>query len=73
MEDTNASIIYCDNGPDSARYCEVFADVVRSLGLQPVFYSGVGMNIRNSNLDRELRDDFYQATLAVVRLTGDDR
>jgi hypothetical protein len=72
MADANSSIIYCDNGPYSDIYCAVFSDVVRSLGLRPVFYSGVGANIRNSSLDRELRDNFYNAGLAVVRLAGED-
>jgi hypothetical protein len=70
VADTNASIIYCDNGPDSARYCEVFADVVRSLGMRPVSYSSVGAAIRSSNQDHQLRDEFYQAAVAVIRLAG---
>jgi hypothetical protein len=72
VTDATSSVIYCDNGPNSEQYGEVFTDVVRAIGLRPIVYRGVGAASRRSTLDRELRDDFYQGALAVVRLAGEE-
>jgi hypothetical protein len=72
VADTDASIIYCDNGLDSAQFCAVFEDVVKSLAFRPVHYSGVGVAVRTSNQDKQLRDDFYEAIVAVIRLAGNE-
>jgi hypothetical protein len=65
-------VFYGDNcEPSSERgdYIEAFTDVVRSLGLRPVFYNGAGADTKNSSLDREIRDDFYKAKAAVIRVS----
>jgi hypothetical protein len=36
------------------------------VGLKPVSYAGAGKAVRQSNLDREMRDDFYAARVIVL-------
>lgn len=42
--------------------------IIESFGLVPLIYEGVRLRVRESTLDRELRDDFYSAHLIVILL-----
>lgn len=49
-------------------YSDAASQTIRALGLVPLVYEGAGLNVRNSNLDREIRDDFYQSKVVVLLL-----
>jgi hypothetical protein len=68
MADTDASVVYCDNRPDSPQFCAVFADVVKSLAFRPVHYSGVGGGVRASVVDQRKSLGGPSATTAVLFL-----
>ena len=59
-------VFYADNSRDYLTRCDVFARVVRAAGLVPVFYGGVGNVVRQSNVDAEIRSDFYAARAIVL-------
>lgn len=42
--------------------------IIDSFGLVPLIYEGVRLRVRESSLDREIRDDFYSAHLIVILL-----
>lgn len=46
----------------------IFAEVAQSSGFYPVHYTGLPLNVRNSNIDREVRDDFYGSQVVVLYL-----
>lgn len=71
MATSRKSVCYVDNGPDSMAYCQTAWRVIEARGLRPVTYANARLGIRDSNLDKELRDDFYSAEIAAVRLNGD--
>ena len=43
-------------------------EIIDSFGLVPLIYEGVRLRVRESSLDREIRDDFYSAHLIVILL-----
>lgn len=43
-------------------------NIIESFGLVPLIYEGVRLRVRESSLDREIRDDFYSADLIVILL-----
>ena len=43
---------------------------MQDVGFVPIVYTGIGQASRQSTVDRQLRDDFYRAEIAVVRLAG---
>lgn len=64
---------FCHNGMGISDYDTAARQTIESLGLILFYYSGVTLAVRNSNLDREIRDDFYNAKVAVVLLCGKDQ
>lgn len=44
--------------------------IIDSFGLVPLIYEGARLRVRESSLDREIRDDFYSAHLIVILLDG---
>jgi hypothetical protein len=58
-------VFFADNSQDYQARCDVFRRTVRSMGLQPMVYAGAVNAVRQSNLDREMRDDFYAARAIV--------
>ncbi len=61
-------IFYADNGSQDSQYCQAAIKVIQDLGLIYFFYQGAGLDARRSSLDREIRDDFYNAKVVVVVL-----
>lgn len=61
------NIFYTDNQREST-YCPIAVRIIQDLGLIPYFYKGAGLSVRNSSLDREIRDDFYNAKVVVIVL-----
>jgi hypothetical protein len=59
-------VFFADNSKDCQARCAVFQRTVQGMGLEPVFYAGAGEAFRQSNLDREMRDDFYAARAIVL-------
>jgi hypothetical protein len=59
-------VFYADNSKDYLTRCDVFARMVRATDLVPVFYGGVGNVVRQSNVDAEIRSDFYAARAIVL-------
>ena len=51
-------------------YCYLAFDIIQSYGLIPFVYANAGLSIRNSSLDREIRDDFYQCKATILILHG---
>jgi predicted methyltransferase len=61
-------VFFCTN---SAKVNDSFVaafQTIQSLNLVPLAYAGVRLRVRNSNLDQEIRHDFYMASLAVIFL-----
>lgn len=59
------SVFYCDNNAGSG-FNGVAFRTVKNLGLTPLVYAGVGLEVRKSSLDKEIRDDFYRSKVVVV-------
>lgn len=43
-------------------------EIIGSFGLVPLIYEGARLSVRESSLDRQIRDDFYSAHLIVILL-----
>lgn len=41
---------------------------VQSIGLVSLNWENAGLEMRNSNFDREMRDDFYKSKVAIIAL-----
>jgi hypothetical protein len=65
-------VFFADNSKGYLERCQTFATTARDLGLVPFWYGGVGRTVRDSNVDREIRDDFYGAQ-AIVLYFGDPK
>lgn len=59
-------VFFTDNSKGYLERCNTFAKIVRSIGLDPVFYGGAGAAVRRSNQDKEIRDDFYGVQAIVL-------
>jgi hypothetical protein len=59
-------VFFADNSKDYLERCGAFTRTARGLGLSPVTYGGAGTAVRQSNQDREMRDDFYCAQAIVL-------
>jgi hypothetical protein len=70
MGNGNQTVCFCDNGPEGQAYAKAYRDVVNEENLTPISHVGAGRDVRTSSLDRELRDDFYNAVVLIVRLSG---
>lgn len=49
-----------------ARLSGAVAQAIASRGVKPVSYAGITRAARSSNLDREIRDDFFSAEAVVL-------
>jgi len=61
-------VFYSDNGVVSPNFMSIAFHTIKKLGLIPLVYSGAKQNIKKSNLDREIRDDFYESKLVIIML-----
>ena len=59
-------VVFTDNSKGYLERCDAFARIVRSTGLIPVFYGGLGAAVRQSNQDKEIRDAFWEAQAIVL-------
>jgi hypothetical protein len=59
-------VFFADNSKGGQARADVFRMTVQGMGFVPVFYVGTGSAVRQSNLDRELRSDFYSARAIVL-------
>jgi hypothetical protein len=59
-------VFFTDNSKGDQARCIIFQRAVRDLGLEPVFYAGASRAVRESNVDREIREDFYTARALVL-------
>ncbi len=59
-------VFFADNSKDYQVRCEVFRGTVQGMGLEPAIYAGAGNAVRQSSLDRDMRDDFYAARAIVL-------
>jgi hypothetical protein len=63
---------YCDNGgAQSIEYQKSFWRVAHSLNYDGSAYGGLSSEVRQSNLDREIRDAFYSADVIVAFFNQD--
>ena len=67
MLQRNDCVFYCDNRSTN-EYFTIASSVIRDIGLVPLAYRGVGLSARKSNLDKELREDFFRAKAIVILL-----
>jgi hypothetical protein len=63
-------VFFADNSNGYLERCRAFEATTGELGLVPVSYAGVGRNVRDSSVDREIRDSFYGGQ-AIVLYFGD--
>jgi hypothetical protein len=61
-------VFFADNSKGYLERCEAFAGIARGAGLTPVYYGGVGAAVRQSNQDKDIRDDFWKAHAIVLYL-----
>ena len=66
-------VIFCHNSSEAKTWEEIFKSLAAGKGLRPITYSGAGRSIRpeppaRSNIDNELRDDFFQSAARIVYL-----
>lgn len=59
-------VFFADNSKSYLERCEAFERIAQSAGLIPVYYGGAGMAVRQSNQDRDIRDDFWNAEAIVL-------
>ncbi|RJR46748.1 MAG: hypothetical protein C4576_10580 [Desulfobacteraceae bacterium] len=62
------SVFYTHNQDSPGTFGPVAVEVIRNLGLIPLVYIGAGTDVRNSSLDREIREDFYRSKAAIIVL-----
>ena len=65
--------IFCHNSPEAKVWEEKFKSLAAEKELRPITYSDAGSGIRpeppaRSNVDNELRDDFFQSGARIVYL-----
>ena len=63
-------IFYCSNSAAPQGFSSTAFRVIRSLGLVPITFSGLGSKTRRSNVDREARDGLYSSKLWILLLTA---
>lgn len=66
MLQKNDKVFYCDNGRGVSSYRGAASKTIQTLGLTPLVYGGAGLGARNSNIDKEIRDDFYKSKVVVL-------
>jgi hypothetical protein len=59
-------VFFADNSKDYLTRLQVFNGTVQGLGLLPAPYGGMGLEVRDSNVDAKMRDDFYGARAIVL-------
>ena len=62
------NVFFSDNGQGMTDYIAIAFRTIETLGLTPFVYGGTGLDVKKSNLDREIRDDFYKSKVAVLLL-----
>ncbi len=68
MLSSGDTVFFCTNSAVTNSFHAAAFNVIQSLALVPVTYAGAGLEISKSNLDREIREDFYKARLIVLFL-----
>lgn len=64
----HAKAVLCHNSGAGISLQETFARAATECGFEPIWYAGAGRRVTRSNLNNELRDDFYQSAARVVYL-----
>ncbi len=59
-------VFISDNSNSLSEYSKIGFNTIKALGLVPISYTNIGTQIKQSNLDRELRDDFYSSQAMVL-------
>jgi len=59
-------VLFADNSKGYLERCDAFERAAKDVGLIPIHYGGVGARVRESNLDKEIRDDFWRARAVVL-------
>jgi hypothetical protein len=64
-------VFFAENSGDSGILegnfgAEFYRIAALELGLHAIFYTGIGLAARQSNLDKEIRDDFYRARACAL-------
>lgn len=62
-------VLFCS--ARAAGRASAISTIIRSLGLMPLIHEGLREGVRNSSIDREVRDDFYGAEFRVILLEED--
>lgn len=62
------NVFFSDNSRGMTDYMGVAFRTIEALGLTPFVYGGIGLDVRKSKIDREIRDDFYQSRVVVLLL-----
>lgn len=60
------SVFYADVSKDRRENVKTVSRAVVDLGLVPIAYSGAQLSVRESNIDAEIRADFYGASSLVL-------
>lgn len=61
-------VFFSVNSAGPSSYTGPAFQTIQALGLVPLVYAGAGLDINKSNLDREMRDDFYQSKVVLLLL-----
>lgn len=64
------NVFFCHSSAGMWDYNEAAWRTIKSLGLTPFFHGGLTLDVKDSNLDREVRDDFHKSNVVVVLLLG---
>lgn len=69
-------VFYSDNkkGEEIFKYSNIAVRIIEELGLIPLKYVGIELGTRNSSLDKDIREDFFQSKVVILLLgKGDER
>lgn len=66
MLNQNDKAFYSDNGQGLTAYSGIAFQTIKDLGLTPLIYGGTGIDCRESNLDKEMRDGFYESKVIII-------
>ena len=64
-------VFFCTNSAASLDYWTAAFQIIQSLGLIPLTYAGLRTAARDSNINREARDDLYKSKVWILFLAAD--
>jgi len=68
MNNPQDKIFYCASGESLRNYSIIASRIIKEIGLTPFVYENIELNAKSSNLDKEIRDDFYESKIAIIVL-----